>query len=162
MRGSDFLGTAIRLRDAPDAAKREADLRTAAGRSYYALFQSILEVLAAFGVSLTQTGADHEVALDALVRIRDGSTGSTRARLEGVRADLSTLKQWRSQADYVIPTKLAQWTFALGAIHNVTRTAKRSIDALDEERPNLDATLVRRAGDDAVRKAQQKKFDRRT
>lgn len=99
MRGRDFLDTAVRLRDAPDAAKRESDLRTAAGRSYYALFQSILEVLAYFGVPLTQTGADHEVALDALVRIRDGSTGNTRTRLEGIRADLSTLKQWRSQAE---------------------------------------------------------------
>lgn len=64
-------------------------------------------------------------------------------------------------SDYVIPTKLAQWTFVISAIQNVTRTAKRSIDALDEERLNLDAELVRRAGAEAVRRAQQKKFDRR-
>ncbi len=161
MRGRDFLGTAVRLRDADGASAREADLRTAAGRCYYAVFQSLVEVFGAFNVTLTQTGADHEIAYDALGRLRDGASGSTREALADVHANLHSLKTWRTQADYVIPTLLQRWSFARSTIQNLTRLAENTIEVLDAERANLDAELVQRAGADAVRRSQARKFDRR-
>src|SRR5688572_16911912 len=91
MNGIDFLPVAAKL--SSDPASNEAEWRTSAGRSYYALFNHVLETLESIRPLFAQDPSDHTRAVKYLksMSVRD---------LKSVGQDLSDLRIVRNQADY--------------------------------------------------------------
>jgi hypothetical protein len=91
MNPSDFLTVARDLAD--KESPTAAELRTAVGRAYYALFNSAVLFLGKCGVAVRDTQQGHREVPKALRQCGD-------AQLRNVAADLDSLRTTRWEADY--------------------------------------------------------------
>ena len=95
MRGRLFLETARRLLSGQLDGGQEEDLRTVAGRCYYAVFLEFVEWFENQGSSLTGGARDHAILLCCLDRLsRDVKW------LRRVVPSVRKLREFRVQADY--------------------------------------------------------------
>lgn len=89
MNPGDFLGVADRLR----AFQSEAELRTSVGRSYYGLYNILLESLSSRGVTFKKDGVDHWRLTNYLQRCRNQDAARIGTALQDLRVQ-------RNDADY--------------------------------------------------------------
>lgn len=110
---AQFLQVAQELAQA-EGVDREASLRSAIGRAYYAAFNCGKQYCEAHGRSFRNDGTDHE-------RVREQLRGLD---LTDLADDLFRMHEWRKIADY------QQGHFAFGLMWAGTETsAQRIIDA---------------------------------
>ena len=89
MNPRDFL----RIADSFRASGDEAERRTSIGRSYYCLFNSLRDTLAAHGVRFAGDATDHELLARHLTRNPNREAAK-------IGAALVSLRNQRNEADY--------------------------------------------------------------
>jgi hypothetical protein len=98
-----------------------AELRTAIGRAYYAVFNTSAEMLRRFKVPVTRNAAGHGEVLRYL-----GNSGD--AELIDAGYKLGTLRARRNAADYDLTSSEAE---NANTVRSVVETARRILEVID-------------------------------
>jgi hypothetical protein len=133
MDARDFLSLAGRLA----GGSAPAELRTAVGRSYYAVFNVALETLRGLGFAVGRGAAAHGEIQKCL-----GASGN--AAIVAVASKLNDLHKHRNRADYQLDRVDVENAAAVRTIVNQAAQMVRTLDATfsGSQRPQLQAAIL--------------------